>query len=257
MLDQFWKSVENRARMIGRTSLLRRLVLVIGICLASVVDTSGQVTNLAGFDEHLLHYGIQIGYAGSKFDVGFTQNDSVRGSLNNSNSYNNAGFHIAVIGDLRLGRHFSLRALPGVALLSRTITYTWDPAYLADHPIADNKRVVESVYGDLPLEIKYKALRWNNFRPYVTAGASYGFDFASLRKNKNNNDEAIIRLNPNDIRYTLGVGSDFFLSYVKFAIELKMNFGVLNLRVPDTDIYTLSTDKLTSRTYLICFTFEG
>ncbi|MCQ2297384.1 MAG: PorT family protein [Bacteroidales bacterium] len=257
MLNQSRKSVDNHARIIGKASLLRRLILVIGCCLASVVDTSAQVTNLAGFDDHMLHYGIQIGYTGAKFDVGFTQMDSIRGRLNNTNSYNQAGFHIAVIGDMRIGRFFSLRALPGVSLLSREITYTWDPAYQADHPIVDPKRTVESVYGDFPIEIKYKAMRWNNFRPYVTGGASYGFDFASLRKNKNNNDEAIIRLNPNDIRYSLGVGSDFFLSYVKFAIELKMNFGVLNLRVDDNDIYTLSTDKLTSRTYMICFTFEG
>lgn len=234
------------------------LVSFVLLFLVLNIETSrAQVSNLAGFDEEMLHYGIQIGYAGSKFDVRYTQNDSILGQLNNSNSYNTAGFHIAVIGDLRLGRFFSLRALPGVSLLSRQMTYTWDPAYLAAHPIADPKRTVESVYGDLPIELKYKAMRWNNFRPYVTGGASYGFDFASLRKNKNNNDEAIIRLSPSDLRYTLGVGSDFFLSYVKFAIEFKMNFGLLNLKVPDDDIYTLATDKMRSRTYLICFTFEG
>ena len=236
--------------------MTRRLSLLVTILLLCF-SLKAQVNNLAGFDEHLLHYGIQIGYASSKFDVQFTTADSVRNYLNNSNSYYNAGFHIAVIGDLRIGRYLSLRALPGVSLLSRTINYTWDPDYHAAHPIVDDTRTVESVYGDIPFEIKYKAMRWNNYRPYVTAGASYGFDFASLRKNKNNDNESIIRLNPNDIRYSLGAGMDFFLTYVKFAIEFKMHFGVLNMKVSDDDLYTLSTDKLTSRTYMLCFTFEG
>lgn len=238
--------------------LMRRFfAIVFTIVGLGVGSVCGQVANLASFDEHMMHYGIQIGYAGSKLDVRFAENDSVRGSLWNTNSYYTAGFHISVIGDLRLGKHFSLRALPGVALLTRNVDYSWNPDYEALHPNADKRRTVESVYGDLPIEFKYKAMRHENFRPYVTAGASYGFDFASLRKNKNNNNASIIRLDANDIRYSMGVGVDFFLAYVKFAIELKMNFGVLNLRVDDDDLYTLSTDKLNSRTYMICFTFEG
>ena len=90
-----------------------------------------------------------------------------------------------------------------------------------------------------------------------SAGVSWGFDFASLWKNQNNNDESIIRLNLNDLRYTAGVGFDFFLRYVKFAIELKMNFGLLDLKVPDEDIYIRSMDVMHSRTFMLSFTFEG
>ena len=113
------------------------------------------------------------------------------------------------------------------------------------------------MYGEIPLELKFRAKRYTDFRPYLTAGASWGFDFASLRKNKNNNDESIIRLNAIDLRYTAGVGFDFFLRYVKFAIEFKMAFGLLDLKVMDDDYYTKSTDNLYSRTFLLSFTFEG
>ena len=116
--------------------------------------------------------------------------------------------------------------------------------------------MVESVYGELPFELKYKAKRYTNFRPYLIAGGSIGRDIASLFKNKNNSDESIIRLNPIDLRYTGGVGFDFFLPYVKFAIELKMSFGLLDLRVNDEDLYTRSTTDLKSRTFMLSFTFE-
>ena len=100
-------------------------------------------------------------------------------------------------------------------------------------------------------------MRYNNFRPYLTAGVSYGFDFASLRKNRNRTDESIIRLEPNDFRYTMGLGFDVFLRYVKFAIDLKMTFGLVNLRVEDPDVYIQAFDYLNSRTLMLSFTFEG
>ena len=217
----------------------------------------GQVGNLMSFDEKLLHYGIQVGISRSKFDIDFTTNDEVRRQAIGAASYYNEGFHVAIVGDLRLCRFFNLRFLPGITLIDRDIQYTWAPDYRATHLLIENSRTVESVYGDLPLEIKFRAMRWHNFRPYITGGGSYSFDFASLRKNKNNNDESIIKLNASEFRYTVGVGADFFLRYVKFAIEIKMAFGINGLQVHDEDIYTDAIDGIHSRTMMVSFTFEG
>lgn len=216
-----------------------------------------QVGNLGKFDSRLLHWGIQVGLTLSKFDLEYTSNETLRRDLQGTTSYYAPGFHIAVIGDLRLGNWFNLRLLPGVTLITRDVTYSWEPTYLANHRLAELNRNVESVYGDLPIELKFRAMRYNNFRPYLTAGVSYGFDFASLRKNRNRTDESIIRLEPNDFRYTMGLGFDVFLRYVKFAIDLKMTFGLVDLRVEDPDVYIQAFDYLNSRTLMLSFTFEG
>ena len=55
----------------------------------------------------------------------------------------------------------------------------------------------------------------------------------------------------------MGVGFDVFLRYVKFAIELKMNFGLLDLKVDDPDVYIQSFNDLRTRTFMLSFTFEG
>lgn len=217
----------------------------------------GQTGNLGQFDRRLLHYGIQVGYTQSKFDLRYTDEAALRETLQGTTSYYAPGFHIAVIGDMRVGDWINLRLLPGVTLVTRTISFAWEPDYLASHHLAERSRNVESVYGDIPIELKFRAVRYGNFRPYVTAGASYGFDFASLRKNRNETNQSIIRLGANDLRYTMGVGFDVFLRYVKFAIELKMNFGLLDLKVPDPDIYIRSYDYLHTRTFMLSFTFEG
>ena len=227
---------------------------IVGLGVGSVC---GPVANLASFDEHMMHYGIQIGYSQSKFDFYYTEDGDVREALQGTTSYYNAGFHIAIIGDMKLCNFINFRMLPGLTIINRSLNFSWEDVYAEAHPGVDAKRSVESVYGEIPVEFKFRAKRYNDFRPYLTAGASWGFDFASLRKNLNNNEESIIRLNPVDLRYTAGVGFDVFLRYVKFAIELKMAFGMIDLRVADDDYYTLSTTDFKSRTFMLSFTFEG
>lgn len=212
--------------------------------------------HLGKFDDRLLHWGIQVGYTQSKFDLRFSEDDQLRENILGTTSYYSPGYHINVIGDLRLSDWLNFRFLPGVTIVSRDMAFDWSEAYTSTHWKYDLRRTVESVYVDVPLELKLRAKRYNDFRPYLIGGCYYGRDVASLFKNKNNNDESIIRLNPDDLRYTMGVGFDFFQFNVKFAIELKMLFGITDLRIPDTDYYTLSTTYLRSRTFMLSFTFE-
>lgn len=225
--------------------------------VCSLWGAKAQIGHLMSYDKRHLHFGIQVGLTQSKFDVDYTWNDSIRAAMQGVASYNAAGFHISVIGDYTINRFLNLRILPGVTLLNRDVKYSWASDYAATHPLVEDGRTVESVYGEFPVELKFRALRWKNFRPYITAGVDYGFDFASLRKNKNNNNESIIRLNPNDLRYSAGIGIDVFLRYVKFAVEMKLVQGFIDLSVPDNDLYTLAVDRITSRTVLLSFTFEG
>lgn len=236
---------------------LHRLLAFALLLSALIAPAKAQFGNLMSFDSRLMHYGIRVGYTQSKFDITPTNTDSIRQALLTANSYHTAGFHIAVICDMRLTNFFNLRLMPGITLVDRKIDYSWNSTYLATHPLAEMSRTVESVYGDIPLEIKFRAWRWNDLRPYVTAGGSYSFDFSSLRKNKNNNQESIIRLNPNEWRYTIGVGVDVFLHYVKFAIELKTAIGLTNLQTDGNEIYDHAVDHMRSRTFMLSFTFEG
>lgn len=230
------------------------LILLLSVTALLAQERPGHLNT---FDNRRFHWGIQVGYTQSKFDLHYTDNDSIRQTILGTTSYYSPGFHINLVGDLRMGDYLNLRLLPGITLISRDMAYTWSEAYTSTHWKYDTHRTVESVYGEIPIELKIRAKRYADFRPYLTAGGSWGFDFASLRKNKNNSDESIIRLNATDLRYTMGVGFDFFLSYVKFAIELKMAFGIPDLRIIDDDLYTLSTTDLRSRTFMLSFTFEG
>lgn len=241
--------------MKNRLTLILFLCAVTLPCIGAAQETGAAF--LGNFDKRLLHYGIQVGYTQSKFDLHYSEDAELREDLQSSTSYYSPGFHINVIGDMRVSDYLNLRLLPGISLLSRNIYYGWSQSYQQSHYKWEDFRTVESVYGELPIELKYRSMRYHNFRPYLTLGGSYGFDFASLRKHKNNSEEGIIKLGASDIRYTTGVGFDVFLRYVKFAVEFKMAFGVIDLKVPDNDLCTRSVDYLKSRTFMLSFTFEG
>ena len=235
----------------------KRTASLLALMLTACV-LHAQVIYLAGLDKKKVHFGIQLGYTLSKFEDAYTQDDEVRESLQGTSSYYTPGFHLAIITpDLRLGNFFNFRLIPGITLINRTFNYNWTEEYINQHHGADAKRSVESVYGELAFDFKYRAFRYRNFRPYLTAGGNYGFDFASMRNNKNNTDQSIVRLNTNDVRYTVGLGFDFYMRYVKFAIELKMSFGITDLKIEDDDLYTRSVDFINTRSFLLGFTFEG
>lgn len=235
----------------------KTILLLILTFVAVAAQGQTNAANLGAFDRAPYHFGIQVGYTQSKFDLQYSEDEALRQDLQGTTSYYSPGFHINIIGDARLGDYLNFRLLPGVTLISRDLAYAWSASYRETHWKYDEMRTVESVYGEIPAEFKFRAMRYANFRPYLTAGGSAGFDFASLFRNKNNNNESIVRLNPVDLRYTMGVGFDFFLRYVKFAIEMKMTFGIPDLRVEDDDLYTQSVTYLHSRTFMLSFTFEG
>lgn len=216
-----------------------------------------QIQNLSNFDKNRLHYGIAMGYMQSKFTVRYTDDDAIRENIQGVRSYYIPGFHLSIIGDLRINEFLNLRLIPGISFLDRNLSYALSDDYLATSHLLDKERMVESVYGDLPLELKVRAVRWRNFRPYVIGGIRYGFDFASLKNNKNENDKSIIRLASCDFGYTAGVGFDFYFPYFKFAIELKMSFGLNELKIPDETYYTRSFESIKSRIFTLSITVEG
>ena len=151
-----------------------------------------------------------------------------------------------------------LRFLPGLEFATRSLVYTQVPEVENNKQYAYN----ESVYVSLPLMLKYKAKRINNFRPFITAGSSYKFDFQ--KHDKIDPDKSVyFRTRRGDVFLEMGAGSDFYLPYFKFGIELRFSLGLTDVLVhrpdpknPGYEDYTQSLSKLRARIFTICFNFE-
>lgn len=205
--------------------------------------------NLPNYDRKAIHFGFLIGL--NNLDFKIKQNPNQNESLFVLKSQSQKGFNMGVITNLRLNNNFDLRIVPTLSLAERRISYL-----IEENSIPENiNRKIESTFIEFPVAIKYKSERYNNGRAYVLTGLKYSLDLASLR---NINDEGLelVKLKQNDISYEIGLGIDFYLSYFKFATEIKGTFGLLNLLKDDDSIYSNSIESLNSRGFTITFTFE-
>ena len=94
-----------------------------------------------------------------------------------------------------------------------------------------------------------------NFRAYALAGAQYSIDLASQAKKKEDNLE-LLKINPHNYQFIIGGGTDFYLKYFKFGIELRSSFGIPDMLKRENTIYTDNIESLRSKMLWLCFTFE-
>ncbi len=168
------------------------------------------------------------------------------------------GFVISIVTDLRLGNLFNLRFIPSLSFGDRDIIYSVMVYRKTDTTLMNITKKVPSTYINFPLEFKYKALRYDNFRPYLLAGIQYTLDLASQAKKREqrSSDQKIIKFTQNDVYLEAGVGFDFYNEWFKLGVELKMMYGIMDIIKREHNIYTDPIAKLDSKIFQLSFTFE-
>jgi len=195
------------------------MILIIG---GHVIAQKPKVRNLPTVDQQQFHFGYSVGIN----TMGFTLIPATDSMLLNQKM--NPGININLITNFRLGKYLDLRVLPGIQFGQRDLAISVFDKVIADTLIVKQEwdARIESVYIDLPILLKYRAHRVNNFAPYIVAGVNPRFD---LTGGEIENWKPVKRLiKPFDFYPELGVGTDFYLSMVKIALELKFSIGMLN-----------------------------
>lgn len=212
------------------------------------------VPNLLKYDNKLFHFGFLLGYNQFDFEIRTKSDLSEYDSLMVVNTAGLSGFNLGIVTNLRLGKYFDLRFIPGLSFGDRVVNYT---ILYPDASQLITKKHIESVYLDLPLLIKFKSSRMHNMRAYVIAGAQYSLDLISSAKKQNKNPrEIFLKLSPHDVLAQVGVGIDFYCTYFKFSTEFKMSFGLMNLLVQEDNMYATSVHSLKSKMLQVSFLFE-
>ena len=236
----------------------KTLIIIILLSLFTV-SLSAQnrnfgVPNLLKYDNQLFHFGFLIGYNQFDFDIRSKADLSQYDSLMVINTAALSGFNLGIVTNLRLGKYFDLRFIPGLSFGDRVVNYT---ILYPDQSRLITKKNIESVYLDLPLLVKLKSSRMHNIRAYVVAGAQYSLDLISAAKKQNNNPrEIMLKLYPHDVQAQVGVGIDFYRAHFKFSTELKMGYGFRVLIVREGNMYSNSIERLNSKILQLSFLFE-
>ena len=234
---------------------MKRIAIFLYILLFCVIGTTAQtrkVQNRPYIDQRLWHYGFLIGLHVQDYKIvnnGYITEDGETWFADVPEY--SPGFSVGVLGELYLTKYMSLRFIPTLSFGDKKVVWLEQGSHNRE------SQQVRSAYLGVPIDLKFSAERFNNYRPYVMIGAAPTFDL-SIKKARP------LLVKPFDCFIEVGFGCDIYLPFFKLIPELKFCFGLANIldkkRTDLTDNsllkFTESMDKVKSRMIALTFYFE-
>jgi hypothetical protein len=237
-----------------KLSMPQQKGIALGILLIlslQVLPQSAKPKNLVMADFKRFHFGYSVGLNTAGFTI--VPNKDYRMDL-----VRNPGININLITDYRLGKYLNVRLLPGIQFAERDLSVT----NIITGETKTPSWKIESIFMDMPILLKYRSSRVNNYAPYLIAGINPRIDLlgADIPPETVKKKLATRILNPFDIYAEVGVGVDFYLSMVKVAAELKFSVGMLDIfhNPGDSrfDLYVAGVNQVYSRMVILAFHVE-
>jgi hypothetical protein len=244
---------------------VNKYALFILLLFAGTLVLKGQkpkVKNDPTHDDKLVHFGFSLGVNFMDYRIEHRERAAQDGVYVGVKELT-PGINIHAIANLRLAENFDLRTLPGISFGERYIYFQERTDSGLVSVIPDGKYYkVNSSYLELPLTFKYKSKRLNNFRPYLIGGGNLRYDLSIKKEYR---DDQLLMIAPLDIYAEIGFGMDFYMTFFKFATEIKYSFGLSNILLrsdrngelpPEYEAYTSYIDKINSHMVILLFHFE-
>jgi hypothetical protein len=231
------------------------LSLLFTAFVLSVSAQKPKVKNESWYDDKPIHFGFSLGFNAMDFNVVPNQAYLDTNRLYPEVSILNPGINIQIITNFRPAKYFDIRFLPGVSFGQRVIRfYDYETGELVN-----GEQKLESSFLEFPLLLKYKGERLNNVRPYVIGGLNFRYDLAG-KKEYDDEKPVYLRLKRPDLYYEAGAGLDFYLTYFKLSVELKMSTGLANILAgeahPQYPQYYNAIERMKSQMWILAFHFE-
>lgn len=233
---------------------LRSFVSLVAFILAfGLMAQERKVQNRPYIDQRKFHYGFLLGMHLQDIELennGYIDPETGEQWYSEINNFS-PGFTVGVLGALRLNKYFSLRLSPSIHFGQKHAVYH------EQRSGADSTQVFKSTYISVPIDVKFAAPRYNNFRPYLIAGINPMVDLTTRKHDA-------LRLKPFDLYLEIGFGCDLYLRFFKLNPELKFCFGLLDIIQKNrSDLidgtllkYTKSINGGHSRMIVLTFNFE-
>ncbi len=207
--------------------------------------------NFLDFQQKPYYFGITLGYNISNFKIYYSKDFILNDSISSAQSVKGPGFNLGIVTNLKVGQYFDFRFLPTLSFAERNIDYVTPD----DHRPPYSRRV-ESVFVELPFQIRYKSAPYNDMRLFIIAGIKYSFDVASDSRTRQ--ADGLVKIAPTDFAFEYGAGIQFFFPYFIFSPEFKISHGLSNILIYNDDLEESNViEKIISRAFTISLHFEG
>ena len=232
--------------------ILSIILLLLLVAPMAAPAQERKVQNRPYIDFRRLHYGFFFGFHSQDMELannGFITENGEQWYADVA-AYN-PGFSVGVLADLRLNTYLAVRLLPTLHFGEKQVVFRELNSGNRE------RQQIKSTYISLPLDIKFSAQRFNNYRPYIIAGASPMLDLTVKKQRQ-------LLLKKFDFMLEFGMGCDFYLPFFKFNPELKFCFSLLDVLEKDrSDLldenykkFTDSVNKAVAKMIVLSFYFE-
>ena len=231
--------------------LIAALLLVIS-CSGGFAQER-KLQNKPYIDLRKFHYGFMIGLHQESLHLknnGLVNPDDGKQWFACNDNFS-PGFTVGVLGEWRLHPNFSFRLQPTMHFGGKHVVFR--------DQTSDERRYqdIKSTYISLPIDVKFNAPRFNNYRPYLITGMSLMYDLTA----KDNN---YLKLKPFNSFFEIGFGCDYYLPFFKLIPELKFCIGLNNileknrkdLQDKTMEIFTKSIDNAHTNMIILTLYFE-
>ena len=176
-----------------------------------------------------LHFGISVGFHVQDIELqnvgpqqvilsdGTTATETIVCDQDNWNP----GFSVGVLADQRLSKHLSLRLAPTMHFGAKHLVFRHLNRTDADGRVIEVTQDMKNTYLAFPVDLKFAAERFNNYRPYLTAGINPMINLTSKSQD-------YIQLKRYDTMVEIGLGCDFYLPFFKLIPELKFSYSLMD-----------------------------
>ena len=244
---------------------LLTLLLALSLVLP-VVAQKRKAQNRPYIDLRPMHFGISIGLNMQDIElqnvgpqtITLPDGSEVPANILCDADIWNPGFSVGVLADLRISQHLSLRVLPTMHFGSKRLTFRnmLDPDDSGQPRLSTQD--MKNTYFSVPVDVKFSAQRFNNYRPYIMAGVNPMINLASK-------DQEAVQLKRFDTMVEVGMGCDFYLPFFKLIPEIKFCYSLTNaldkshlgeLRDPNKLAFASSISKAQTKMIVLTLYFE-
>lgn len=235
--------------MIPNTQGMRLAFLLICLLTGLHLHAQTHIPNMPEHDQKAYYFGITFGANYSTFRINNTQSFADNDTFKKIQPSSGPGFNIGIMGNLRLTNFIDARFIPALVFAEKKLT-------LVDMNDVVTKTSVESIYMQLPLQLKFKSDRINNFRFYGIIGGKFDYDLASNARSRRQDE--LLRVKPIDLGADVGIGFEFFYPNFIFSPEIKLSQGFINTQYKDSHIPLSNTiDAIRTRMIVFSIHLEG
>lgn len=226
------------------------ILLLLMLPFINVLKAQPNIINMPEHDNKLYYFGLTFGFNASTYRIVPSKSFAEHDTFMRIQPHYGPGFNLGIMGNLKLSNFVDLRFIPALVFAEKKLNTR------EEWQTEESSRTIESIYMQLPLQLKFKSDRLNNFRFYGLLGGKFDFDLAANARSRR--DDEYLRFKPVDLGAEIGVGFEFFYPNFIFTPEIKLSQGFLNAHYRDAEIpLSNAIQKVTTRMIVFSIHLQG